>query len=248
MDVKVVDAGVNHDFGKLDGLVDAKIGLGTASYLEGCAMTDQQCEDALAKGGDIIDSIVAKGSNVVGFGEMGIGNTSSASLLMSVICQMPIEDCVGHGTGVNRAQFKTKLRTLQAVREKHKSIDSSNMFDVLSTFGGFEIAQMCGGMLRAAELGVLILVDGFISSAAMLVAQTIEKKVLDYAIFCHHSNEQGHTDMMKFIGVKPLINIGLRLGEGTGCAVAYPILQSACAFFNQMASFEEATVTQRPTI
>ena len=243
--VKVIDAGVNHDFGETEGLINTKIDLGTANYLDGKAMTIQQCESALVKGAQVIENIHKEGSNVIGFGEMGIGNTSSASLLMSVICQIPIEECVGKGTGVNRKQFDLKVKTLQQVREKHDTTDQKDALEILTTFGGFEIAQMCGGMLKAAELGMLILVDGFISGAAMLVAQMIDKNVLEYGVFTHHSNEEGHSRMLDFLKANPLINIGLRLGEGTGCAISYPIIQSACAFLNDMASFEDASVSQK---
>ena len=243
--LKIIDAGVNYNFGEIEGLIDAKIALGTANYLRGPAMSIKQCEDALNKGAKIIEKISKEGSNVIGFGEMGIGNTSSSSLLMSCICQLPIEECVGNGTGVNQEQFSLKLKTLQQVQEKHKAINQSDPLEILRTFGGFEIAQMCGGILKAAELGMLILIDGFISTAAMLVAQSIDKTVLNYAIFTHHSEEQGHTKMLAYLGVDPLINVGMRLGEGSGIAVAYPIVQAACAFLNEMASFDTADVTNK---
>ncbi len=243
--LKIIDAGVNHDFGKIEGLINAKSAMGTANYQTEKAMTNEQCEEALSRGSQIIEDIFNGGCNVVGFGEMGIGNTSSASLVMSVICQIPIEACVGKGAGANEEQLVLKGKILKQVREKYSLINHQDSLKILSTFGGFEIAQMCGGMLKAAELGMLILVDGFISSAALLVAQLMNKHVQDYCLITHHSNEQGHTRMLDFLGEKPLINLGLRLGEGTGCAVAYPIIQSACTFFNEMASFEGASVSQK---
>ncbi|MBL3657281.1 nicotinate-nucleotide--dimethylbenzimidazole phosphoribosyltransferase [Fulvivirga sp. 2943] len=248
IDIKIIDAGVNYDFGTVDKLIDAKIAYGTANYLEGPAMTQAQCEQAIAKGAEIIQSIFNKGSNVVGFGEMGIGNTSAASLLMSVICDIPIADCVGKGTGANQEQLAGKIKTLQQVLEKHQDLDKANPIAILSTFGGFEIAQICGGMLKAAELGMIILVDGFICTAALLVAQMIEKAILDYCVFTHQSEEHGHQLMLKTINAKPLLQLGMRLGEGTGCAVAYPIVQSACTFLNEMASFEGAGVSQQSAI
>ncbi len=243
--LKIIDAGINHDFGKIEGLINAKIGMGTANYQTEKAMTNEQCEEAISKGSQVIENIYRNGCNVVGFGEMGIGNTSSASLLMSVICQIPIEACVGKGTGTNEAQLKLKVDILQQVRAQHSDINHQDPLEILSTFGGFEIAQICGGILKAAELGMVILIDGFISTAALLVAQLINRNVQDYCLFTHHSNEQGHTKMLEFIGGKPLINLGMRLGEGTGCAVAYPIIRSACSFFNEMASFEGASVSQK---
>ncbi len=243
--LKIIDAGVNYNFGMVDGLIDAKIAMGTANYLQEPAMTSQQCEAALNKGAEIVEEIQQQGCNVIGFGEMGIGNTSSAALLMSTLCQIPIEDCVGNGTGVNKEQFKLKLNTLQQVKENHKAINQNDPLEILQTFGGFEIAQMCGGMLKAAELGMLVLVDGFISSAALLVAHAMNKNVMDYTLFTHHSDEQGHGKMLQFMQVSPLINIGMRLGEGSGIAVAYPIIQAACTFLNEMASFDNAKITNK---
>ena len=241
--VHVIDAGVNHEFGDLDGLIDSKIAHGTANYLHEPAMTKAQCNTALKMGGKIVNDIFKIGSNVIGFGEMGIGNSSSAALLMSTICELTIEDCVGNGTGVNQAQYELKLKTLTQVLKKYNDIPKDDPIEILRTFGGFEIAQMCGGMLKAAEQGMLILVDGFISTAALLVAQMIDKHVLDYTLFTHHSDEKGHTKMLNFLEAEPIINIGMRLGEGSGIAVAYPIIEAACSFLNQMASFDSAQVS-----
>lgn len=243
--LQIIDAGVNHDFTGIEGLVDAKIAFGTANYLEGPAMTQQQYRLAIQKGTTVVIDTYNQGSNTVGFGEMGIGNTSTASLLMSVICGMPIEECIGRGTGVSEEQLQIKIKTLQQVIEKHQAIDTNNPMVVLQTFGGFEIAQMVGGMLQAAQLGMVILIDGFISTSAVLVAQMIDKNVMDYCVFTHESNEQGHIKMLEYMEVKPLLNIGMRLGEGSGIAVAYPIIQSACSFLNEMASFEKAQVTNK---
>jgi nicotinate-nucleotide--dimethylbenzimidazole phosphoribosyltransferase len=243
--LKVVDAGVNYDFNGAPGLIDAKVAYGTQNYLEGPAMTPEQCEEALQKGADIVVDSHQNGSNCIGFGEMGIGNTSSSALLMSALCGLPLEDCVGKGTGVNTEQFQLKLKTLKQAQEKHQTVDSTDPMLALQTFGGFEIAQMCGGMLKAAELGMCILVDGFISSAALLVAQAFNKNVLDYAICTHQSEEQGHIAMLNYLDKKALISIGMRLGEGSGIAVAYPLLQSACDFMQKMASFEAAAVSNK---
>lgn len=245
INLKIVDAGINYDFGKLEGLIDTKIAMGTGNYLLTRAMRAEQCEEALVKGAELVQSIFDSGSNVVGFAEMGIGNTSSSALLMSTICNISIVDCVGNGTGVNSEQLKLKIKTLVQVLEKHIDVDTTNPLELLQTFGGFEIAQMCGGMLKAAELGMVILVDGFISSAAILVAQSINKNVLDYAIFTHHSDEQGHTKMLEFMEAEPVMNLGMRLGEGSGIAVSYPIIEAAVNFLNKMASFESAQVSSK---
>lgn len=245
MNLKVIDAGVNHDFDNVNNLIDAKIGFGTSNYLEGKAMTSEQCNEAMQKGIGVVASIHEEGSNIIGFGEMGIGNTSSASLIMSVICQLPIEECVGKGTGVNLPQLNQKIDTLKKVLDRHSQLTPQQPLKLIQTVGGFEIVQMCAGMLKAAELGMTIIVDGFISTAAFLLAHQVNKSVLDYSLFAHCSDEQGHKKMLDFLNVKPIVNLGMRLGEGTGCAIAFPVIQSACAFMNEMASFEAASVSQK---
>ncbi|GAB3659274.1 hypothetical protein GCM10028791_32650 [Echinicola sediminis] len=242
--VKVIDAGVNHDFGDLTALIDAKIAKGTQNFLYGPAMSASQAAEGLKKGAEIVEKIEASGCNVLGFGEMGIGNTSSAALIMRLICDLPLEDCVGRGTGANEEQLKTKIQTLRQVLAKHSKVDKKDVMEVLSTFGGFEIAQICGGMLKAAEKRMLVLVDGFISTAALLLAHKINPEILSYCIFTHCSGEKGHKSMLEYLKATPLLNLGMRLGEGSGVAVAYPVVQSACTFLNEMASFESAGVSQ----
>jgi len=240
IDLKVVDAGVNFDFEPHPSLIHAKITKQTQSFLHNPAMTTEQTEWCLQKGREIVENIQQEGSNVMGFGEMGIGNTSSASLLMSVLCDLPLQKCVGRGTGVNDEQLQRKIEILEKAKSQH---NTNNAFETLQTFGGFEIAQMCGAMLAAYEKNMLILVDGFIASSAFLVAYYFNPEILKNAVFCHLSDEFGHKNMLDFMGVEPLLNLQMRLGEGTGCAVAYPLIQSAVSFLNEMASFESAGVT-----
>ncbi|WP_186756647.1 nicotinate-nucleotide--dimethylbenzimidazole phosphoribosyltransferase [Echinicola salinicaeni] len=240
--VKVIDAGVNHNFGKIPGLIDAKIAFGTKNYLLAPAMSETEALMALEKGADLVDEVFNNGTNIIGFGEMGIGNTSSAALIMQAICKLPLKDCVGLGTGTNPEQFQKKLKTLEKVIDfQHTSNDP---LSILATFGGFEIAQICGGMLKAAEKRMVILVDGFISTAALLIANKINPNVLSYCIFTHCSEEKGHQAMLKHLKAKPVISLGMRLGEGSGVAVAYPIIAAACTFLNEMASFESAGVSK----
>jgi nicotinate-nucleotide--dimethylbenzimidazole phosphoribosyltransferase len=241
--LKVVDAGVNFNFEPSPGLIDQKIAHGTRSFLHEKAMTGEQCMAALEKGAALVEKLHTGGCNVIGFGEMGIGNTAAAAAIMSKICQLPIEVCVGRGTGVNDEQLQTKIRILQEAMEKHKPV--CDPLDILETFGGFEIAQICGAMLRAAVLKMLVLVDGFIASAAFLVAQAMAPAIKDYAILCHQSEEKGHQKMIEFLAMKPVLNLNMRLGEGTGCAVAYPVIASAVHFLNDMASFESAGVSDK---
>lgn len=240
LDLYVVDAGVNYDFGSNNAIIDAKIAYGTRNYEEQAAMTNEQCAQAINKGAEIIKDIHAKGCNTIGFGEMGIGNTSSAALLMSVFLDMPIEDCVGAGTGLNTDGVSKKATILKAVLEKHQAESS---LEILRTFGGFEIAMMCGAMLQATALKMIILIDGFIVTSALLAAKAIDGNVLDYCLFSHNSGEQGHQKILNHLKVKPILNMGLRLGEGTGAALSLPILKSAVNFLNEMASFSEANVT-----
>ncbi len=245
IELKVVDAGVNFDFGETPEIINQKIDFGTKNYLEEQAMTSAQLEDCFIKGSDIVEKTFNSGCNIIGFGEMGISNTSSSALLMSSICDLPIESCVGNGTGVDSEQLQTKIETLGKAQVKHQNIDTNDPMELLQTFGGFEIAQMCGAMLKAAELGMTIIVDGFISTAALLVAQKINSHVLDYCVYSHHSNEKGHGMMLAYLFAKPIIGIDMRLGEGSGIAVAYPLIESACKFLNEMASFESANITNK---
>jgi len=243
--LQVVDAGVNFDFDDTPGLVDAKIAHGTANYLETQAMSKAQLDACLQQASDIVDGVVLSGCNIIGFGEMGIGNTASASLIMSAICELPIERCVGRGTGLDDAGLDRKLGLLTDAQEKHGEM--SDPHQILQTFGGFEIAQICGAMLAAKRHGMVIMIDGFIATAAYLVAHAIDPAIDENAIFCHTSNEAGHQLMLDHLQAEPLINLEMRLGEGTGCAVAYPLIKSAVAFLNEMASFESAGVSEAET-
>lgn len=243
--LQVVDAGVNFDFDDAPGLINAKIANGTANYLETQAMTEEQLTACLQKSGAIVDDVARDGCNIIGFGEMGIGNTASASLIMSALCELPIERCVGRGTGLDDAGLDRKLGLLMEAEAKHG--DLSDPHQVLQTYGGFEMAQICGAMLAAKRHNMVIMVDGFIATAAYLVAHAINPAISENAIFCHTSNESGHQLMLDYLQVEPLVNLGMRLGEGTGCAVAYPLIKSAVAFLNEMASFESAGVSEAET-
>ncbi len=243
MDLKVVDAGVNFDFPENDLLINAKIAKGTQNYNEVPAMSSAQLKSALLKGSDIVKIIQEKGSNLICFGEMGISNTSSAALIMSSILDIPIAVCAGKGTGQNNEGMLKKISALENVQKLHGKLDRPEV--ILATYGGFEIAMICGAMLEAASRKMIILVDGFIVTSALLVAQSINKNILDYCLYAHSSNEQGHEKMLDFLKAKPILNLGMRLGEGTGAALALPIIQASVNFLNQMASFEEAGVSTK---
>jgi nicotinate-nucleotide--dimethylbenzimidazole phosphoribosyltransferase len=247
--LKVVDAGVNIDFTGISSaeFIPAKIGYGTRNYLLEPAMTAEEAGAAIQKGKTIVEDIHSTGCNCIGFGEMGIGNTSAASLIMSAVTGLPVEECVGRGTGVNQEQLDTKIKTLQEVYRKHITTrgHQPSAIDILRTFGGFEIAMMTGAYLRAAELKMIIVVDGFITTAALLISNLINEQVLPYCIFAHCSGEQGHKKMLAHLNAKPLLNLEMRLGEGTGAALAIPLIQSAVNFLNEMASFETAGVSNK---
>jgi nicotinate-nucleotide--dimethylbenzimidazole phosphoribosyltransferase len=244
MQLRVIDAGVNYQFESNDNLIDAKISCGTANFLQEPAMTQSQCEQALTCGAELAKQEIAAGCNVLGFGEMGIGNTSSASCLMSVLCGFPIENCVGRGTGLDDAGLVKKTKILQDAIQHH-ALQSPTSMQVLATFGGFEIAMMAGAMLGAAEQKTLLLIDGFIATSALLVASKLQPSVLQYCVFAHCSGEVGHKKLLAYLGAEPLLDLGMRLGEGTGVALAYPLVQAAVNFLNEMASFESAGVSEK---
>jgi nicotinate-nucleotide--dimethylbenzimidazole phosphoribosyltransferase len=241
--LKVIDAGVNKEFDKTLPIEHQKINFGTKPFNTGNAMTIEELANGLQLGENSILSIYNQGCNVVGFGEMGIGNTTSAAAIMSLITKIDIEKCVGKGTGVSTEQFDAKLAVLKESVLFHKNKTEAK--EILQAVGGFEITQMVGAMLKAAELNMVIIVDGFIVTSALLIAQAINKNCLNNCLYSHVSNEQGHKLMLEYLNAKPILNLGLRLGEGTGAALAYPIIQSAVNFLNQMASFESAAVSNK---
>ncbi|MFD2939924.1 nicotinate-nucleotide--dimethylbenzimidazole phosphoribosyltransferase [Flavobacterium notoginsengisoli] len=243
IELSIVDAGINYDFPTNTKLIDCKIAKGTQSFLHVPAMSETEVQLCFEKGKSIVKTIAKSGSNCIGFGEMGIGNTSTASVLMSLLTGFPIEECVGKGTGVSDEKLIQKQNILK------KAIDSysgqTELLLQLSYFGGFEILQMVGGMLSAYENKMLILVDGFICTVAFLIASKINPDIKDNAVFCHCSAEKAHIKLLEYLEAKPILNLDLRLGEGTGCAVAFPILKSAEAFLNEMASFESAGISRK---
>jgi len=245
IDLRVVDAGVAGDLPENAALLDRKVAKGTRNFVREAAMSPAQCDAALAAGAAIVDELHANGSNIIGCGEMGIGNTSSAALLMSFLCELPLDECVGAGAGLDSPGVAHKIEVL---RRAHGRIQESlgaqpDPQRLLAECGGFEIVMIAGTMLRAAALGMVVLVDGFIATAALLAARAMEPNVLDYCVFSHCSDEQGHRKMLKKLGGEPLLALDMRLGEGSGAALAYPVVASAVAFLNRMASFESAAVS-----
>lgn len=244
IDLRVIDAGVNYNFDFYDSrFYNFKVGKGTKSFLNHKAMTETELQKCLENGKQLISHLHQEGLDWVGFGEMGIGNTSSASMIMSELLDLPLKDCVGRGTGHNDEGLKKKLSILEKAKTFH-SLKNPTPFEVLQTFGGFEIATMVGAMLESFERRIPIIVDGFIVSSAFLCAYKIQPKITELSFFAHLSDEKGHKLLLDTLGAKPLLNLNMRLGEGTGAAMSYPIFQAALAFLNEMASFEDAGVSK----
>jgi nicotinate-nucleotide--dimethylbenzimidazole phosphoribosyltransferase len=236
----VVDAGVNHDFGPRQGLIDRKIGPGTANFATGPAMTAAQCSTALEAGMALAR---ATPGNVIGFGEMGIGNTTAAAALMHKLTGLPAADCVGAGTGLSAEGVLHKQKVIEAAAALHA--DVSAPLDVLAAFGGYEMAMMTGAMLQAAAERRVLLIDGFIVTSCLLVAARLQPAILDYCVFAHCSDEKGHRKLLADLGARPVLQLGLRLGEGTGAALALPLLHASVNFLLQMATFESAQVSNQ---
>ena len=235
----VVDCGVRHDFAPRPGFLDYKIAYGTADSLTEAAMSAAECERAIAQGRAIVKSLPG---NVLLLGEMGIGNTSAASLLMARLTGLPIADCTGAGTGLDDAGLQRKVAVLTQVLERHAAVHDP--LHALEVFGGFEMATMLGAVLQAAEERRVVVVDGFITTAVVLVAHALQPLVLQRCVFAHRSGERGHSLMLHHLGAQPLLDVGLRLGEGSGAALAWPLLQSACLVLAEMASFASAGVSE----
>jgi nicotinate-nucleotide--dimethylbenzimidazole phosphoribosyltransferase len=183
--------------------------------------------------------------NVLGFGEMGIGNTTSAAALMHKLTGIAVALCVGAGTGLSPDGVLHKQKVIETAVRLHAEVSSDAPLQVLATFGGFEIAMMTGAMLAAAERRMILLIDGFIVSSALLVAARIQPAILDYCLFAHRSDESGHGKLLEALGADPLLQLDLRLGEGTGAALAYPLVQAAVNFLNQMATFGSAKISEK---
>ena len=247
LQLKVVDAGMLDELPGAGVLDRRRVGAGTRNFLHEPAMTQAQCAIALAHGVEVSQRLADAGSNVVGFGEMGIGNTSAAALVMSLLLDLPVRECVGAGTGLDDAGILHKCGVLERARARIVSecpaaLGPGDPAAVMRQAGGFEMVMMAGAMLAAAERGLLILVDGFIATAALLAAASMHRAVTDYCVFSHCSNEHGHQRMLEHFDAEPLLDLGLRLGEGTGAALAYPLVQAAAAFLRDMASFADAGV------
>lgn len=246
MRMQVIDAGmlkpaaIDHAM-----LLDKRLGAGTQDFSQTAAMNRAQAQQALLNGAQVAQQHIESGCNVLAFGEMGIGNTSSASALLSLICELSPELTTGKGTGINQQQLDKKIHLLQQaisrVLTQHGE-DAKQADIALTEVGGFEIGQIVGAILATAAAGKILLIDGFIVTVAALIATKIAPRSRAYMVFAHTSAEQAHELVLTELAATPLLSLGMRLGEGTGAALALPLLHAAASFYNDMATFESAQV------
>jgi len=238
----LVDAGVDYDIPEGHGIIDMKIRKSTSNFRYGPAMSVMELDKCLRNGAEIVEKVYGYGCNAVSFGEMGSGNTSASSVWMHLFTGIPLADCVGAGAGLDNPGISHKLAVLEESVANYRG--RTSVEEKMAWFGGFEMCMAVGGMLKAAELGMLIIVDGFIMSSCMLAASRLYPDVLEYAVFGHQGDESGHKLMLQAMHATPILHLGLRLGEGSGAVCAYPILQSAVNMINNMDSFQSVNVTK----
>ncbi len=237
-DLKLIDVGVDYDLSDYPAIIHRKIAFGTNNFLHGPAMTEEQFNQAIQVGIDMVDEVYRQGSNILSIGEMGIANTSPSSIWMHLFTDIPLKECIGAGAGLDNEGIRHKYDVLK------RSIDNFDGSSPLSYFGGYEMISAIGAMLRAAELRMIILIDGFIMTACALAACHYYPTVKDYMIFTHCGDESGHRLMLDFLKAEPLLHLGLRLGEGTGALCAFPIVDSAVRMMNEMNNFDNANITR----
>jgi nicotinate-nucleotide--dimethylbenzimidazole phosphoribosyltransferase len=244
---QVVNVGTVNPLPELKNVIDHRIDAGTKNFCKASAMSAEQCTQALQIGADIVDKLctgaVSGASDLFIGGEMGIANTTTAAALASALLNIAPQDIVGRGTGVDDKGVALKARVIAAARQKH-ALQLQSPFAILQTLGGFEIAALAGAYIRCAQIGVPVLVDGFICTAAALIALQLNDSIRPWLFFSHCSAERGHRLLIEHLDARPLLNLDMRLGEGSGAAVAVPILRAACALHNRMASFASAGVSQ----
>jgi nicotinate-nucleotide--dimethylbenzimidazole phosphoribosyltransferase len=235
----VVDAGVDYEFPDLPGLVNKKVNRGTRNFLEQPAMTEEQAVQALQAG----MSCSGDGYDLIGTGDMGIGNTTSSAAILSVLSGLPVEEVVGRGTGIDNARLQHKTQTIKDAIQRRQP-DRENALDVLAKIGGFEIGAIAGLIIGAASRRVPVVVDGFISGAGAMIATKLAPACRDYLFFSHLSRERGHRRMMEYFDARPILDLDMCLGEGTGAAVAMDLITAAVRIYQQMATFESAAVSR----
>jgi len=242
--LRVIDTGVDYDLSQVPGIIDCKVARGTCNFLYEPAMTEEQYEQTISIGAKLVDDCKREGCNIVCIGEMGAANTSPSSIWMSLFCHIPLVECIGAGSGLDNQGISHKQRVLEEAMRRFLSSGEPTTTDIIRYFGGFEMVTAIGAMLRASELRMLVMVDGFIMTACALAACQLYPEAHDYMIFGHCGDESGHRRMLDFLDAKPLLNLSLRLGEGTGALCAYPIIDSAVRMINEMNNFENAKITK----
>ena len=252
--LRIVDVGVDYDLSAVPGIIDRKIARGTKNFLYEPAMTEEEFDRAIMVGVELVDDCISEGCRVLCIGEMGIANTSPSSIWMHFFGNIPLAECIGAGAGLDTPGIRHKYEVLSKAVDNFKNSHLSTLNSQLSTlnfqlsplryFGGFEMVAAIGAMLRAAEQHLIILVDGFIMTACAVAAIKLYPAAQDYTIFTHCGDESGHKKMLDIVGAKPLLQLGLRLGEGTGALCAFPIIDSAVRMMNEMNNFQNAKITK----
>ena len=244
--LRLIDVGVDYDLSMHPEIINRKIANGTANFLYGPAMTVEQYQQALNIGAEMADNCFNDGSDIICIGEMGIANTSPSSIWMSLFGNIPLDECVGAGAGLDNEGIRHKYEVLRQAVDNFKSsaLDCSNAEEIIRYFGGFEMVATIGALLRAAECHLIIMVDGFIMTACALAASRLYPDIVDYMVFGHSGDEGGHARMLSLLDAKPLLTLGLRLGEGTGALCSFPIIDSAVRMITEMNNIQNANITK----
>ena len=242
--VTVVDIGVATEFGSLPGLVRRKVMCGTRNLAQGPALTREEAEQAIQVGVDVLNEEAARGLDIVATGDMGIGNTTPASAIAAAMTGLPVAHVVGRGTGIDDQGLERKVRVIEQALAVNQP-DANDAMDVLHKVGGLEIAGLAGVMIAAAYRRIPVVVDGFISTAAAMIAVGLAPGVRNYLIGAHQSVETGHRAMLKHLNLTPLLDLNLRLGEGTGSALAFHFIEASARILREMATFDEAGVSDK---
>ncbi len=242
--LEVVNLGTAFDTGELPGVLQCGLGRGTTNFAQDAAMTEGQLAAALQAGCDSAARAQQMGAQLYIGGEMGIANTTAAAALACALLQLSPQQLAGPGTGLDSAGVRHKAEVIARALALHE-VHPDDVVEALRRLGGFEIAALAGAFAGCAQRGIPVLVDGYIASAAALVAVRINPGVVDWLLFAHHSAEPGHTLLLQALKAEPLLNLGMRLGEGSGAAVAVPLMRMACALHNGMATFAEAGVSEK---
>lgn len=242
--VVIVDMGVACDIPAHPDLLVKKVAYGTQNITSGPAMSRQQAEQAILTGAAVVESEIAHGLDILATGDMGIGNTTPSAAIAAAVTGKPASEIVGRGTGVDDDGLRRKIFAVERALQRNQP-DPQDGLDLLAKVGGFEIGGLTGAILSAAANHRPVVIDGFISTAAAIIAATLAPRVKDYLVAAHTSQELGHRRMMDWLGLTPLLDLQMRLGEGTGAVLAMSLVEAACKILNEMATFGEAGVSEK---